>query len=66
MSTEITDAKRKIILAGGTGFLGQALAAHFSQAQFEVVVLTRTPTQSGLLGCPVAWDAASLGPWQTE
>ena len=33
--------KRKIILAGGSGFLGQALATYFQQRGFEVVVLTR-------------------------
>ena len=66
MSTETTDAKRKIILAGGAGFLGQALAAYFGQTQWEVVVLTRSPGQPGMLGRPVAWDAVSSGPWQTE
>jgi len=29
----------KIILVGGSGFLGQALARHFSALNWEVVVL---------------------------
>src|SRR6516162_9799076 len=41
-----TNAKR-IILAGGSGFLGQALAAHFLNAQWEVVILSRDPNRAG-------------------
>ncbi len=35
---------RKIILAGGSGFLGRALAAQLVGAGDEVVVLTRRPS----------------------
>ncbi|CAA6692832.1 MULTISPECIES: NAD-dependent epimerase/dehydratase family protein [unclassified Lentimonas] len=34
-------SKRKLILAGGAGFLGQALSRHFVRAGSDVVVLTR-------------------------
>lgn len=33
--------KKKIILAGGTGFLGKHLARHLVKEGYEVVVLTR-------------------------
>jgi uncharacterized protein len=58
--------KQKIILAGGSGFLGQALARHFSALNWEVVVLTRHP-------CPrtdgvreVSWDGDRVGAWAQE
>ncbi len=34
---------RRIILAGGSGFLGQAIAKHFLPSGWDVVILTRTP-----------------------
>ena len=55
-----------MILAGGTGFLGQVLADYFGARGFEIVILTRSPNQPDLVGRPVPWDARSLGPWQTE
>ena len=33
--------KKHIVLAGGSGFLGQALAKELLQRDYEVVVLTR-------------------------
>src|SRR4051812_39917041 len=57
---------KKLILAGGSGFLGRALALHFSKAQWEVATLTRAPGQSVGPGRQVAWNASSLGPWQKE
>jgi len=33
----------KLILAGGSGFLGQVLAAHFAKRGWQIVVLTRSP-----------------------
>jgi nucleoside-diphosphate-sugar epimerase len=36
------DMKDKIVLAGGTGFLGKALAWFFAEKEFEVVVLGRS------------------------
>jgi uncharacterized protein (TIGR01777 family) len=62
---------QKIIIAGGSGFLGQALAFHFQPHDFEIIVLSRSPRGRSLLtSAPtykeVAWDACNLGPWQTE
>jgi uncharacterized protein (TIGR01777 family) len=57
---------KRIVLAGGSGFLGQALAAHFSKAGWEVVILTRQPDQIGKEARGVFWDAGSLGSWQKE
>lgn len=69
--------KRKIIIAGGTGFIGQELIKHFI-ANAEVVVLTRglqnvqtnsyykneIPNQPNLRY--VSWDAVTKGKWVTE
>ncbi len=58
--------RKKVILAGGSGFLGRALARQLSQAGYEVVVLTRR------LGAVVAnariafWDGVTKGAWCAE
>lgn len=59
-------AGAKIMLAGGSGFLGQALAGHFLNAGWDVVILSRSPGQSGLVGRQVGWDARTLGDWARE
>jgi uncharacterized protein (TIGR01777 family) len=59
---------KKVILAGGSGFLGRSLAARFSELGMEVVVLGRG------VGLPqdfpdarfVHWDAKSRGEWESE
>lgn len=55
-----------MVLAGGTGFLGQTLAEYFQARDFEVVVLTRSADQAHLTGRLVPWDAHGLGPWSKE
>ena len=61
----MNDLKR-IIIAGGSGFLGQALANHFLNAQLDAVILTRSAEQCGLAGRRVFWDASTRGAWQEE
>jgi uncharacterized protein (TIGR01777 family) len=56
----------KLVIAGGSGFLGRLLVDWFARAGWEVVVLTR---QSGTSVGParaVFWDAQTLGPWAAE
>ena len=57
---------KKIVLAGGSGFLGHALAAHFLSSGHAVTVLTRSPkpTASGLH--EIQWDACIIGDWARE
>lgn len=55
----------RIILAGGSGFLGRALAGHFLKAGWDAVILTRSPGQTAGAR-EVAWDARTPGPWQSE
>lgn len=58
--------KRRIILAGGSGFLGGVLARALSGADTEVVVLTRFPRSSSPGFRDVAWDGESPGLWEKE
>ena len=54
----------RIILAGGSGFLGSALAKRFRERGDEVIVLTRRPRVRGDGVREVAWDARTLGNWE--
>lgn len=57
---------KRIILAGGSGFLGGALAQHFRALDGEVVVLTRSPKSRADGVREVAWDARTPGDWTRE
>ena len=53
-----------VVLAGGSGFLGRALHAHFSAAGHTVRTLTRRPRPG--VREEVAWQPdGSIGPWAT-
>lgn len=55
---------KKLIIAGGTGFLGQACIDYFTSKFDTIVVLTRkTQSSTGMIEY-VSWDAKTLGPWQ--
>lgn len=56
----------KIIIAGGSGFLGQALSRHFSAVDWEVVVLTRRPGPAISPARQVQWNGESIGEWTRE
>jgi uncharacterized protein (TIGR01777 family) len=55
----------KIVLAGGSGLIGRAIAQHAQTLGYEVVTLSRGKPQ-GNSGRIVHWDGKTLGPWQTE
>lgn len=55
-----------IILAGGSGFLGNELAKYFSVLGWQVVILTRSPKSRTDGVKEVVWDAKSLGDWVRE
>lgn len=64
MGSNWTDGR--IVIAGGSGFLGTSLAAHLAGLGAEVVVLARhTPPVRGPWRY-VAWDARTLGDWHQE
>jgi uncharacterized protein (TIGR01777 family) len=57
---------KRIILAGGSGFLGTVLADAFSRSGWEVVVLTRSPGKVAGAVRDVYWDGSTLGSWAEE
>lgn len=54
--------KNKIIIAGGSGFLGQILENYLIKQGYRVQILTRKPVQIN----HVLWDAKTLGYWTEE
>ncbi len=57
---------KRVILAGGSGFLGQVLTRYFTNAGYEVVILTRSPGASSDNVRHVTWDACTIGAWTRE
>ncbi|MEM6802407.1 MAG: TIGR01777 family oxidoreductase [Bacteroidota bacterium] len=51
--------KKRIIIAGGTGFLGRALQSYFIEKGYEVYILSRNPLGPD----EVYWDGESFGEW---
>jgi uncharacterized protein (TIGR01777 family) len=58
--------KRRIILAGGRGFIGQILREHFLKQGCEVIVLTRSPRAAEGAHRDLFWDGRTLGEWTRE
>ena len=56
----------RIIIPGGTGYLGQAVAELLAGRGDDVAVLTRGPSRSLDRWRAVHWDAATLGDWVEE
>ncbi len=56
----------RIVIPGGSGFLGQALASRLVGRGDEVVNLSRDEGQQVEGTRIVVWDAESIGPWASE
>jgi len=62
----------KAVLAGGSGFLGRAVAGRLAADGWEVVVLTREPDALQMTGVPAAavravwWNGETAGSWRKE
>jgi uncharacterized protein (TIGR01777 family) len=57
--------KRRLVIPGGTGFLGKRVAQWFSDLGWEVVVFSRR--KEDVPGTRlVPWDGVTLGPWAAE
>ncbi|MBB6370525.1 TIGR01777 family oxidoreductase [Chryseobacterium shigense] len=50
----------KIIIAGGTGFLGESLEKYFKEKRAEVYILTRKPERDN----EIYWNAQTLDSWK--
>ena len=53
----------KVVLAGGSGFIGQILSKHFAKNGDQVVVLTRSPQAAAPNVTQIYWDAKTAGAW---
>lgn len=60
-SPSSTNHPRRIVIAGGSGFLGHSLAAHLHALGDHVTVLSRKPFPPGTPWHHQHWDARSLG-----
>jgi len=56
----------KIILAGGSGFLGKIIIDHFYNTEVKLIVLTRSTEKTDKNVEYINWDGASLGDWAKE
>ncbi len=57
---------RTIVLAGGTGYLGKALAPHLRARGDRVIVLTRQPRKRRDGVIESRWDGRTLGAWVAD
>lgn len=57
---------KKLIIAGGTGFLGTVLIEHLSTSFDEIVLLSRKQKLPKKQIRTVVWDAKTLGNWSKE
>jgi uncharacterized protein len=66
MTTPSPAPASRIVIAGGSGFIGQALATRFVAQGHDVVVLTRSARARTDGMREVAWNGRTLGDWTTE
>ena len=62
MSNGLNSAK--IVIAGGSGFLGVSLAHYLAERGADVAILSRNPPKPSGPWKYLPWDARSLGDWQ--
>src|SRR5687768_4329869 len=57
--------KGRVVIAGGSGFIGRALSGALVSRGYEVVVLTRSPDDAAKIAgvTHVEWDGKTLGQW---
>lgn len=58
--------KKKVVLAGGSGFLGKSLADYFHKQSYEVIILSRQPAGIYEGISYLQWDGQALGEWVSE
>ena len=57
---------KKLVIAAGTGFLGEVLVNHFQNEFDEIVILTRGKSRTTAKIRFVNWDANSFSGWENE
>lgn len=56
----------RIVIAGGTGFLGMSLARHLAGVGCEVVLISRHPPAARGMWSHARWDGVHLGDWSSH
>ena len=56
----------KVVIAGGSGFLGSALARSLATAGADIVILSRQPASPSGRIRTVVWDGRTVGLWAAE
>ncbi|QDT52010.1 Epimerase family protein [Caulifigura coniformis] len=56
----------RVVIAGGSGFLGVSLAQHLALQGLDVIILSRRAPRAVGPWKHVAWDARTTGPWIHE
>lgn len=62
----MTNTKEKIVITGGSGFLGVNLAQALLTSNYSVTIISRNPPKTNGNWKHVSWDAHSPGEWITE
>lgn len=57
---------KKIILAGGNGYMGTVFAQYFQELAQEIIILSRKPKASQGIIKTLVWDGKSEGEWVKE
>src|SRR5713101_6874375 len=58
--------RNRIVVAGGSGFIGRLLTGTLVSGNNDIVVLTRSPRATAQLIRQVRWDGRTLGDWARE
>jgi uncharacterized protein len=61
-----SSGSRRIVIAGGSGFLGISLARHLADSGWSIVILSRRRPKPDGPWRHVTWDARCLGEWSHE
>ena len=61
MNTNLTG--KRIVIAGGSGFLGLSMAEHFTDQGAEVTIISRSAPQGTGTWEYAKWDGRTLGDW---
>ncbi|WHY73917.1 TIGR01777 family oxidoreductase [Fictibacillus enclensis] len=57
---------KKIVLAGGSGFLGENLADYLQHRNYDIVILSRQPEKVEKGIRYIQWDGRSISSWASE
>ena len=57
---------KKLIIAGGSGFIGKNISQHFKDKGYSVIVFTRGSSKIRNGVQHLCWDAKTLGSWTAE